>query len=787
MSSPQEVSFSELSLSPAVLQALETSGYERPSPIQAKTIPLLLAGRDVIGQAQTGTGKTAAFALPLLSKLDLAQKEPQVLVLAPTRELALQVAEAFETYGSEIRGLQVLAVYGGAGFGDQLHGLRRGCHIVVGTPGRVMDHMRRGTLTLTGLKTLVLDEADEMLRMGFIDDVQWILEQAPAERQICLFSATMPPPIRKIANAYLREPEHVTIEMKTVAAELIRQRYWPVRGTNKLDALTRILEVEDFSGTLIFVRTKTMAVDLADKLSARGFAAAALNGDMSQQLRETTVEKLRNGALDILVATDVAARGLDVERITHVINYDIPHDVETYVHRIGRTGRAGREGDAILFVAPREQRMLGIIERVTRKKIGLLELPDVAVINAKRSERFLARISATLAEGGLENELQLLRRFQQENNVAPLDMAAALARLLQGGNPLLLEAGAGKSAQETRPESADAESGSKRPRRSRDAASSAEATAADAPRRPARSRSTPGGGEEDSRPRRSLPPPDLLGPSEAGMERFRIEVGHDHGVKPNNIVGAIANEAGIDSKFMGRISIYDDFSLIDLPEGMPSQVFQHLKKVWVANRQLDISRFEAGGVAAPERPARPPREERPAFAPRAKPAFEKSAKPAFEKRAKPAFDKPNFSKGDKPSFSSSDKPNFSKGDKPRFSSSDKPSFSKSDKPNFSKGDKPSFSKGEKPNFSKGDKPRFSSSDKPSFSKGDKPTFGKSDTSGFSKGAKAGFSKGEKPVSSRGTKAGFGKGGKPGFSKPGFSKPGFSKPGFSKSKPSKAKY
>ncbi|MFZ9583835.1 MAG: DEAD/DEAH box helicase [Pseudohongiellaceae bacterium] len=780
MSSPQEVSFSELSLSPAVLQALETSGYERPSPIQAKTIPLLLAGRDVIGQAQTGTGKTAAFALPLLSKLDLAQKEPQVLVLAPTRELALQVAEAFETYGSEIRGLQVLAVYGGAGFGDQLQGLRRGCHVVVGTPGRVMDHMRRGTLTLTGLKTLVLDEADEMLRMGFIDDVQWILEQAPAERQICLFSATMPPPIRKIANAYLREPEHVTIEMKTVAAELIRQRYWPVRGTNKLDALTRILEVEDFSGTLIFVRTKTMAVDLADKLSARGFAAAALNGDMSQQLRETTVEKLRNGALDILVATDVAARGLDVERITHVINYDIPHDVETYVHRIGRTGRAGREGDAILFVAPREQRMLGIIERVTRKKIGLLELPDVAVINAKRSERFLARISATLAEGGLDNELQLLRRFQQEHNVAPLDMAAALARLLQGGNPLLLEAGAGKSAREARPESADAESGSKRPRRSRDADGAAEATTAEAPRRPARSRSMTGGVEEDSRPRRPLPPPDLLGPSEAGMERFRIEVGHDHGVKPNNIVGAIANEAGIDSKFMGRISIYDDFSLIDLPEGMPSQVFQHLKKVWVANRQLDISRFEAGGATAPERPARPPREDRPAFEKRAKPAVEEGRTRPFEKTGKPFFDKgskPAFERSAKPAFAAGKKPAFAKGDNLGSGKGDQSGFSRGDKPRVGKGDKPGFSKSDKPSFSKGNKPSFSKGDKPGFNKSDKPSFSKSEKAGFSKGTNPGFSKGDKPSFSKGAKSGFTKGGKPAFGKP----------GFSKGKPSKAKY
>jgi len=375
----------------------------------------------------------------LLSQLDLQQRSPQALVLTPTRELAIQVAEAFQTYAGFIPGFHVLPVYGGQDFRGQLQGLKRGAHVVVGTPGRIMDHMRRGTLDLSGLKSIVLDEADEMLRMGFIDDVEWILQQAPEQRRIALFSATMPAPIRKIAQQHLRDPAHVTIEVKTVSAETIRQRYWPVRGVNKLDALTRILEAESFGAMLIFVRTKTATVELADKLSARGFAASALNGDMSQQLRENTVDKLKNGKLDIVVATDVAARGLDVERITHVVNYDIPYDVETYIHRIGRTGRAGREGDAILFVAPREQRMLGSIEKATRKKIELMELPTTELINDRRTSRFMQQISDTLAAGGLDQFQNLVARFEQEHNVPALEIAAALAKLLQGDNPLFLE------------------------------------------------------------------------------------------------------------------------------------------------------------------------------------------------------------------------------------------------------------------------------------------------------------------------------------------------------------
>jgi ATP-dependent RNA helicase DeaD len=575
--------FSELALSPAVFQALEKTGYERPSPIQARTIPLLLEGKDIIGQAQTGTGKTAAFALPLLTRLDLKQKAPQVLVLAPTRELAIQVAEAFQTYAAFIPGFNVLPIYGGADYRGQLQGLRRGTHVVVGTPGRVMDHMRRGTLDLSGIKSIVLDEADEMLRMGFIDDVKWVLEQAPKERQVALFSATMPPEIRKIATQHLREPAHVTIEVKTVSADTIRQRYWTVRGINKLDALTRILEAEEFTAMLIFVRTKTATVELSDKLSARGFAASAINGDMSQQLREATIDKLKGGKLDILVATDVAARGLDVDRISHVVNYDIPYDTETYIHRIGRTGRAGREGDAILFVAPREQRMLGAIEKATRKKITLMELPSTDEVNNRRVARFMEQLTETLAEGGLAQFQDLVSRYEQEHNVPAVEIAAALARLLQGNNPLFLEKSAPAPAKE-RP-AAKERFKDKPEREFRE-------------RKPARERleqndEVPGGesAEKPERPRRAFTP-DMLGPAEEGMERYRIEVGHAHEVRPGNIVGAIANEADIDSKFIGKIEIFDDFSLVDLPEGMPSEVFEHLKKVWVAKRMLNITRYE---------------------------------------------------------------------------------------------------------------------------------------------------------------------------------------------------
>jgi ATP-dependent RNA helicase DeaD len=561
MSAPQTAvqSFAELGLIQSVLDALQEVGYETPSPIQAQTIPYLLQGRDVLGQAQTGTGKTAAFALPLLSRIDLKKLQPQVLVLAPTRELAIQVAEAFQRYASHMKGFHVAPIYGGQSYETQIRQLKRGVHVVVGTPGRVMDHMRRGTLKLGNLNALVLDEADEMLRMGFIDDVEWILEQIPEERQIALFSATMPDVIRKIAHKHLHAPEQVTIKQKTTTAETIRQRYWMVSGLHKLDALTRLLEAEPFDGMIVFVRTKNAAVELAEKLEARGYAAAPLTGDMAQKMRERTVEQLKRGKLDILVATDVAARGLDVERITHVINYDIPYDTESYTHRIGRTGRAGRTGDAILFVAPREKRMLGTIERATRQKIEQLQLPSNETINDKRIDRFKQRITDTLAQEDLEFFYNLLEDYRLEHNVPALEIAAALAKLVQGDQPLLLK---------DRPASARREKKvfekSARPRKER---------------------------AQGERPRKGKR---NTGPAAEGMERFRLEVGHNDNVKPGNIVGAIANEAGIDSEYIGRIDIFDDYSLIDLPEGMPKDIFSDLKKTWVAGKQLRISRFKSG-------------------------------------------------------------------------------------------------------------------------------------------------------------------------------------------------
>jgi len=581
--------FSEFELKPALQKSLDEVGYETPTPIQEQTIPLMLEKKDVLGQAQTGTGKTAAFALPLLSNLNLRQKDPQVLVLAPTRELAIQVAEAFKKYASHMKSFHVLPIYGGQEYSGQIRGLKRGSHVVVGTPGRVMDHMRRGTLKLDKLSTLVLDEADEMLRMGFIDDVEWILEQTPKERQIALFSATMPHQIRRIATRYLKDPVEIIIKDKTTTAPTIRQRFWPVSGMHKLDALTRILEAEPFEAMLIFVRTKTATVELSAKLEARGYASTPLNGDIKQNQRERSIESLKSGKLDILVATDVAARGLDVERITHVINYDIPHDTEGYVHRIGRTGRAGRQGDAILFVAPREKSMLHAIERATNQKIEIMELPSTELINDQRMAKFKQRITDTLASEELGLFYQMIEQYQQEHNVPVLEIAAALGLLLQGETPLMLQAKShhfkeDKSWQndETKPRKGRGGDRGKERGRMRDKVRGKDQDRSSKKEFTLEKRDKVRGKDQDRSSKKELP-------LEEGMERFRIEVGHNHDVKPNNIVGAIANEAGLDSQHIGRINIYDDFSVIDLPEGMPKDVFSDLKKVWVAGKQLHIS------------------------------------------------------------------------------------------------------------------------------------------------------------------------------------------------------
>ncbi len=611
---PAAITFRDLALSEPVLAALEAVGYESPSPIQAATIPHLLEGRDVLGQAQTGTGKTAAFALPVLSKIDLASRAVQVLVLAPTRELAIQVAEAFQKYAAKLPGFHVLPIYGGQSYGPQLQALKRGVHVVVGTPGRVLDHMKRGTLDVSQIKCLVLDEADEMLRMGFIDDVEKVLQATPPERQVALFSATMPTVIRKIAQRHLKDPIEINIKSSASTTPNIRQRYWFVSGMHKLDALTRILEAEPFDAMIIFARTKQATDELAGKLQARGLAAAAINGDIAQPQRERVIQQLKDGKLDILVATDVAARGLDVDRISHVFNYDIPYDTESYVHRIGRTGRAGRSGEAILFVSPRERGMLNAIERATKQPIEQMQLPSVDVVNDVRIGKFKQRISDTLAQGDLGQFQQLIEQYEQEHNVPALEIAAALARIAQGDQPLLLAPPKREKYEPASRERVDRAapreraSSERRPPSGRDTN-----TVSHPPResRPHEQRPREHGAHESAPPRHSAhenAPPRDFGPrpvrahaTEEGKRTYRVEVGHEHGVKPGNIVGAIANEAGLESQFIGRLSIRDHYSLIDLPDGMPAEVFEHLKKVWVVQQQLRIHEWDGTdtGTSAP--------------------------------------------------------------------------------------------------------------------------------------------------------------------------------------------
>ncbi|MDR3412750.1 MAG: DEAD/DEAH box helicase [Formivibrio sp.] len=601
--------FSELNLSEPLLRVLKEVGYESPSPIQAATIPLLLSNRDVLGQAQTGTGKTAAFALPILSRLDLAQTAPQALVLAPTRELAIQVAEAFQRYATHIPGFHVLPIYGGQSYGPQLSALRRGVHVVVGTPGRVIDHLDKGSLDLSQLKTMVLDEADEMLRMGFIDDVENILKKTPVTRQTALFSATMPSVIKRIAQTYLRTPEMVTVAAKTGTADNIRQRYWMVSGMHKLDALTRILEAETFDGMIIFARTKLGTEELAGKLQARGFSAAAINGDLQQQQRERTIGQLKDGSIDILVATDVAARGLDVDRISHVINYDVPSDPESYTHRIGRTGRAGRSGEAILFITPREQSLLRAIERSTRQPISALELPTIQAVNNVRIARFKDQITETLATGELELFASLIEDYEREQNIPAIEIAAALAKMARGGVPLLLD----KAKREPASPWSD-----ERPARGARFERTERSERSERPdRRPRAERFEPA--DRMDHPKKAR----VVRPADPGMQTFRIEVGHAHGVKPGNIVGAIANEANLDSKNIGRIEIFDDYSVLDLPESLPEASFEHLKSVRVAGQALRISRDTV--AAAPAAVA--------AISPAQAPAAE--TKPAKTKAAAP--------------------------------------------------------------------------------------------------------------------------------------------------------
>ncbi|MDX1589152.1 MAG: DEAD/DEAH box helicase [Oleiphilaceae bacterium] len=537
--------FQSLGLSPELLATVARLGFETPSEIQAAIIPHILQGRDVIGQAQTGTGKTAAFGLPLIARANAATdaNSPAALVLCPTRELAMQVAEAIKSYAAHDRQFQVTAIYGGQPFREQISALRRGPHVVVGTPGRVLDHHRRGTLKMDKLRTVVLDEADEMLRMGFIDDVETVLAAAPDDCQKALFSATMPSVIRRIAQKHLTQPEEITIKHKTATVSRISQRYLVVAPNRKKEVLTRVLDVQDYDGIIVFVRTKVATVDLADHLIAAGHKAIALNGDVAQNQREQIVEQMRRGKLDILVATDVVARGLDISRVSHVINYDVPQDPETYVHRVGRTGRAGRSGDAILFATPRERRVVQQIERTTRQSITPMTVPDAATINATRIARFRRKV-LTAMEGDLSAYRDIVEAMISEEELDVVEVAAAMALMAQGEKSLTVK----------------------------------EMDLAPAPRarepriieRKKRVR-TPGG------------------PVEANMTRFRVEVGRSHGVKPGNLVGAIANEGDLDSRSIGRIDIFDHFSTVDLPQTMPASTLKQLQQTRVAGRPLRMA------------------------------------------------------------------------------------------------------------------------------------------------------------------------------------------------------
>ena len=568
--------FSELGLSPAVLAALADVGYETPSAIQAATIPALLAGRDVVGLAQTGTGKTAAFALPIISRLDVTQRSPQALVLAPTRELALQVCEAFEKYAAHLPDVHVLPVYGGQGYGVQLSALRRGVHIVVGTPGRIMDHLDKGTLDLSELKYLVLDEADEMLKMGFAEDVETILADTPADKQVALFSATMPAAIRRISKQHLNDPDEITVKTKTTTSANTTQRYLMVSYPQKVDALTRILEVENFDGMIIFVRTKNETETLAEKLRARGYSAQAISGDVAQPQRERTVEQLKSGTLDILVATDVAARGLDVERISHVVNFDIPVDTESYVHRIGRTGRAGRSGAAISFVTPRERRLLDAIEKATRQPLTQMQLPTVDDVNATRLARFDDAITEALGQHELMSAFRdIIGHYVEHHDVPEADVAAALAVVAQGGASLLL------TEDDLRPV--------RPPRDDRDARSSRDSDRGERPER----RSRTGNGR---------------------LAPYRIEVGRRHRVEPRQIVGALANEGGLSREDFGAIDIKLDFSIVELPAELSKATLDKLAATRISGKLIELQldrgprkRADRDSRGRDERPARKPR------------------------------------------------------------------------------------------------------------------------------------------------------------------------------------
>jgi ATP-dependent RNA helicase DeaD len=664
MTEPSIPSFADLGLHPAVVAALVDVGYETPSPIQAQTIPLLLEGADLLGQASTGTGKTAAFALPILSKIDLAERATQALVMTPTRELAIQVAEAFQKYAAKLPGFHVLPIYGGQSYTPQLKGLKRGAHVVVGTPGRLIDHVQSGALDLSQLKFMVLDEGDEMLQMGFVDDIEHLFQQTPKDKQVALFTATLPHAIRRIAQTHMRDPREIVVSSRGEAAPKIRQRYWFVSGLHKLDALTRLLEAEKFDAILVFVRTKIETVELASRLEARGFAASALNGDMEQRSREQTVQRLKDGKIDIVIATDVAARGLDVDRISHVINYDIPYDSETYVHRIGRTGRAGRTGDAILFVSPRERNMLRVIERVTQQRIEEMKMPSVADVNQLRLARFKDKITEAVLSGAGKEFQPLLEQIESEGNIPAIEIAAALASLMQGTTPLLLTQ------------------------------------------------------KEEATQGINQAPPAIDG--SVPTSTYRIAVGHAHGVLPGNIVGAIANEANIDGKRIGHIDIRDDHSYVDLPT-LPEEMLGSLQQVRIRGEEMRIQRVDS----KPDKPKFSGQSRRPDRMAETSSSGGKRYSKSGEKR--PYIGGGNrFDKAGEPrpyESRRSESRNY-KGT-PRFANETsgevghaKPARGSTFAPaGEASGERPRFERRERPSF--GDKPRFGG--KPGF--GDKPAFG----------------------------------------------------------------
>ena len=557
----QTSGFDGLDLPGDVIDAVKKVGFETPSQIQAQTIPLLMEGRDVVGLAQTGTGKTAAFALPILARIDKKARHPQALVLAPTRELALQVSDSFQSFADHLGGISVLPIYGGQAYGIQLSGLRRGAQIIVGTPGRVIDHLEKGSLDISDLSFLVLDEADEMLNMGFQEDVERILEDTPDEKQVALFSATMPNGIRRLSKQYLDDPTEVTVKAKTRTNTNITQRYLFTAHRNKLDAITRILEVTEFEAMIVFVRTKHETEELAEKLRARGFSAAAINGDIAQQQRERTVDQLRDGRLDILVATDVAARGLDVERISHVLNYDIPNDTESYVHRIGRTGRAGRTGEAILFVTPRERRMLRSIEKVTGAKIEEMELPTVDEVNDSRKSKFADSITESLEDAQLDLFRALVRSYSTEHDVPMEDIAAALAAQTSGDEFLM------KEPPKDKRDRRDRERWDRDDRRDRERGDRFD-------------RGARGGRDRGGRGR--------FHNDDVNFDTYRLDVGKRQHVRPGAIVGALANEGGLTNRDFGRITIGGDFALVELPKDMDRAVLDRLKDTRISGQLINI-------------------------------------------------------------------------------------------------------------------------------------------------------------------------------------------------------